>query len=92
MQKHPDVTPDLPFLYLDDNKKMKLFPFLYMYKEAPNPDKPIPLTEVPCVSTGIEFPMKKWVHIGCEVFGLLSVLCFPTLCFLYYTSYRDLIS
>ncbi|XP_047979882.1 SH2 domain-containing protein B-like [Salvia hispanica] len=67
VQKHPDVTPDLPFLYLDDNKKMKLFPFLYMYKEAPNPDKPIPLTEVPCVSTGIEFPMKKWVHIGCEV-------------------------
>lgn len=70
MQKHPDVTCDVPFLYLDDKKKMKLFPLLFMHKEAPDSDNPIPWMEVPCASTEFEFPMKKWVHVGCEVFGL----------------------
>ncbi|XP_057766352.1 SH2 domain-containing protein A isoform X2 [Salvia miltiorrhiza] len=67
VQKHPDVTCNMPFLYLDDKKKMKLFPLLFMHKEAPSPDNPTPSTEIPCASTEIEFPMKKWVHVGCEV-------------------------
>lgn len=67
VQKHPDVTIDVPFLYLDDKRKMKLFPLLFMHEEAPNSDNPIPWTEISCASTEIEFPMKKWVHVGCEV-------------------------
>ncbi|KAL1537975.1 SH2 domain-containing protein A-like [Salvia divinorum] len=67
VQKHPDVACNPPFLYLDDEKKMKLFPLLFMYKEALNPDNLIPLTEVLSISTETEFPMKKWVHVGCEV-------------------------
>lgn len=70
MQKHPEVTSSVPFLYLDDRKKMKLFPLLFIHKEAPDPDNRIPWTGVPCASTEIEFPVKKWVHVGCEVFGL----------------------
>lgn len=67
VQKHPDVTCDVPFLYLDEKKKMKLFPLLFMHKEAPDSDNPIPWMEVPCAFTEFEFPMKKWVHVGCEV-------------------------
>ncbi|KAK6134438.1 hypothetical protein DH2020_031817 [Rehmannia glutinosa] len=69
VQKHPDVTSSVPFLWLDDNKKMKLFPLLFLHEEAVVPDNSIPGTEVPCASTDIEFPMKKWVHVGCEVSG-----------------------
>ncbi|XP_047962216.1 SH2 domain-containing protein A-like [Salvia hispanica] len=67
VQKHPDVDCNPPFLYLDDEKKMKLFQLLFMYKEALNPDNRIPLTDVPCITTEAEFPMKKWVHVACEV-------------------------
>lgn len=69
MQKHPDVSCNVPFLYLDNEKKLKLFPLLFIYKETPSPDNPIPLAEVPCASSETEFPMKKWVHVSCEVFG-----------------------
>ncbi|KAI3457587.1 hypothetical protein Pfo_014250 [Paulownia fortunei] len=67
VQKHPDVMSSVPFLGLDDKKKMKLFPLLFLHKEAPHPDNSIPWTGVPCASTEIEFPVKKWVHVGCEV-------------------------
>lgn len=66
MQKHPNVTSSVPFLYLDDKKRMKLFPLLLIHKEAPDPDRPVQ-SAVPCASSEIEFPVKKWVHVGCEV-------------------------
>ncbi|PIM97698.1 hypothetical protein CDL12_29830 [Handroanthus impetiginosus] len=67
VQKHPDVKSSVPFLWLDEKKKMKLFPLLHLHEEAPDPDNSMPLTEVPCASTEIEFPLKKWFHVGCEV-------------------------
>lgn len=66
MQKDSNATSSVPFLFLDDKKKMKLFPLLLIHKEAPNPDNPVQ-TAVPCASSEIEFPVKKWVHVGCEV-------------------------
>ncbi|KAL8512292.1 hypothetical protein ACS0TY_018684 [Phlomoides rotata] len=66
LQKHPNVTSSVPFLYLDEKKKMKLFPLLLMHKEAPDPDNLVQ-TAVPCATSEIEFPVKKWVHVGCEV-------------------------
>ncbi|KAK6157491.1 hypothetical protein DH2020_011739 [Rehmannia glutinosa] len=69
VQKHPDVASSVPFLWLDDKKKMKLLPSLFLHEDAVGPDNSIPGTEVPCASTDIEFPMKKWVHVGCEVLG-----------------------
>ncbi|KAK4439081.1 SH2 domain-containing protein A [Sesamum alatum] len=67
VQKHPDIATSVPFLWLDDKKRLKLFPLIFLHKEAPDPDNSIQWTGVPCASTEIEFPMKKWVHVGCEV-------------------------
>ncbi|KAL2245519.1 UNVERIFIED_CONTAM: SH2 domain-containing protein A [Sesamum indicum] len=67
VQKHPDIASSVPFLWLDDKKRLNLFPSLFLHEEAPDPDNSIQWTEVPCASTEIEFPMKKWVHVGCEV-------------------------
>ncbi|KAL8031952.1 hypothetical protein ABFX02_13G062000 [Erythranthe guttata] len=67
VQKQPDVASSVPFLRLDEKKKMKLFPLLFLHEDAPNPDNYVPWAGIPCASTEIEFPLKKWVHVGCEV-------------------------
>lgn len=36
MQRQTNVTCNVPFLYLDDKKKMKLFPLLFKHKEIPD--------------------------------------------------------
>ncbi|GFQ06423.1 hypothetical protein PHJA_002786300 [Phtheirospermum japonicum] len=67
VQNHPDVTSSVPFLWLDEKKRLKLYPLLFLHEEAPGTTNPIAWTDVPCASTEFEFPVKKWVHVGCEV-------------------------
>ncbi|KAL7216622.1 hypothetical protein ACSBR1_028541 [Camellia fascicularis] len=57
----------VPFLVLDEKKRMMLLPLLFLHKEAPSPDNPTPWTEIPHASAKIVFPFAKWVHVGCEV-------------------------
>ncbi|KAL2496563.1 SH2 domain protein B [Forsythia ovata] len=66
-QKCPEFATGAPFLWLNEKKKMMLFPLHFLHQEAPDPDNVIPWMEVPCASTEMEFPEKKWVHVGCEV-------------------------
>lgn len=66
MQVHPDTTCSVPFLVLNEKKKLMLSPLHFLHHEAPSPgDSWLP--ENTCASAKIEFPMKKWVHVGCEV-------------------------
>ncbi|KAL0723692.1 hypothetical protein Bca4012_038291 [Brassica carinata] len=66
-QVHSDMSFSAPFLVLDENKKMILLPMTLLHKEAPDPVNTASWTEVPNVSTTAEFPLQKWVHVGCEV-------------------------
>ncbi|VVA91602.1 unnamed protein product [Arabis nemorensis] len=66
-QVHSDMSVSAPFLVLDENKKMMLLPLTLLHKEAPDPVNISSWTEVPNVSTNAEFPLQKWVHVGCEV-------------------------
>ncbi|XP_010476838.1 PREDICTED: uncharacterized protein LOC104756028 [Camelina sativa] len=66
-QVHSDMSVSAPFLVLDDKKKMMLLPLTLLHKEAPDPVNISSWTEVPNVSTIAEFPLQKWVHVGCEV-------------------------
>ncbi|EOA37410.1 hypothetical protein CARUB_v10011338mg [Capsella rubella] len=66
-QVHSDMSVSAPFLVLDENKKMMLLPLTLLHKEAPDPVNISSWTEVPNVSTTAEFPLQKWVHVGCEV-------------------------
>lgn len=61
------MSVSAPFLVLDENKKMMLLPLTLLHKEAPDPVNTSSWTEVPNVSTKAEFPLQKWVHVGCEV-------------------------
>ena len=61
-----------PFLVLDENKKMILLPLTLLHKEAPDPVNTASWTEVPNVSTTDEFPLQRWVHVGCEVTNNIS--------------------
>lgn len=66
-QKHPEIASSAPFLWLNEKKKMTLFPLYFLHQEALDPDNMVPWMEVPGASTEMEFPEKKWVHVGCEV-------------------------
>ncbi|XP_077235197.1 SH2 domain-containing protein B-like [Tasmannia lanceolata] len=66
-QTHPSIEGNVPFLLLNDEKKMTLFPFLFLHEEAPHPNTSASCGDLSCISAGIEFPLEKWVHVGCEV-------------------------
>lgn len=69
------MSVSAPFLVLDDNKKMMLLPLTLLHKEAPDPVNISSWTEVPNVSTKAEFPLQKWVHVGCEVIRSPKTVC-----------------
>jgi hypothetical protein len=66
-QVHSDSVGSAPFLLIDKKKRMMLLPLLLLHKEAPDPDNSTSWLEVPHASTEIEFPLEKWIHVGCEV-------------------------
>ncbi|KAF7115272.1 hypothetical protein RHSIM_RhsimUnG0060100 [Rhododendron simsii] len=67
MQTHSEIAGIVPFLVLDEENKMMLFPLLFLHKEAPSPPNPTSGVEVPHASAKIAFSFDKWVHVGCEV-------------------------
>ncbi|CAJ2656978.1 unnamed protein product [Trifolium pratense] len=65
-QIHSDISESGPFLVINDNKRINVLPVLYLHQEAPVTWTG-PWTEVPHVTVDFEFPLEKWVHVGCEV-------------------------
>ncbi|PNY05274.1 SH2 domain protein [Trifolium pratense] len=63
---HSDISESGPFLVINDNKRINVLPVLYLHQEAPVTWTG-PWTEVPHVTVDFEFPLEKWVHVGCEV-------------------------
>lgn len=66
-QLHPDIAGSVPFIALNKNKQIMLFPLLFLHHKAPSPGDSTAWTEVLCAPAKTEVPLKKWVHIGCEV-------------------------
>ncbi|CAK9134178.1 unnamed protein product [Ilex paraguariensis] len=66
-QVHPNITGTVPFLVLNEKKALMLFPLLFLHQEAPSSANSTLWAEVPHTSSKIEFPLKKWLHVGCEV-------------------------
>ncbi|CAI8606889.1 unnamed protein product [Vicia faba] len=65
-QVHDDVSESAPFLVISDNNKINVFPVLYLHEGA-SATCMGSWTEVPHATVDFEFPLEKWVHIGCEV-------------------------
>ncbi|KAK1262468.1 hypothetical protein QJS04_geneDACA008729 [Acorus gramineus] len=66
-QVHLDDKYEKPFLALNEEKKLMLFPLLSMLDEPPGDESSIEWVHVPHVSAESECPFDKWVHVGCEV-------------------------
>ncbi|KAF5191876.1 Sh2 domain-containing protein a, partial [Thalictrum thalictroides] len=62
-QLHTDIEGNTPFLLLNKEKKLMLFPFKFLLEESCQHGT---YSEVPCACTEIEYPFNKWVHVGCE--------------------------
>ncbi|KAI5420344.1 SH2 domain-containing protein A isoform X1 [Lathyrus oleraceus] len=65
-QVHDDISESAPFLVISDNNRINVFPVLYLHEGAPATCMSS-WTEVPHATVDFEFPLEKWVHIGCEV-------------------------
>lgn len=86
MQVHDDISESAPFLVISDNNRINVFPVLYLHEGAPATCMSS-WTEVPHATVDFEFPLEKWVHIGCEVcyvtaWGLALAIFF--ICFYVY--------
>lgn len=83
MQGQSGATGSAPFLVLSKKKKMVLLPLGILHKEAPETCDLSSLSEDSYVSTENEFPMEKWIHVGCEVWFIsyLKISSFPRFCF-----------
>ncbi|KAF1885207.1 hypothetical protein Lal_00029096, partial [Lupinus albus] len=64
---YSDISKSAPFLVINDNKRINLLPVLILHKEAPDTLNINSWTEVPHATVDLEFPVGKWVHVGCEV-------------------------
>ncbi|KAF8391126.1 hypothetical protein HHK36_023427 [Tetracentron sinense] len=67
LHMHSAIEGDVPFLILDEEKRLKLLPLMFLHEEAPRPGNSTSWTEVPCASAASEISLEKWVHVGCEV-------------------------
>lgn len=66
-QVRSDTTESAPFLVLNEKKEMVMLPFTIFGKEDSKPAYSDRRKDVPQLSSKTEFPLAKWVHIGCEV-------------------------
>ncbi|CAI9286544.1 unnamed protein product [Lactuca saligna] len=66
-QHHSDTTSSTPFLSLNANKEIVLYPILSVPKDTSIPEDVAIETEIPTARTKIDVPLNKWIHIGCEV-------------------------
>lgn len=64
-----DSTRTTPFLVLSERNRMKIMSLTALHKadEGSSPGSSSSGHEVPHEYVDIDFPMEKWVHIGCEV-------------------------
>lgn len=56
-----------PFLALSEDKRLTLSPSFLLNKEALDSSSGISLVKVPSVVSEGEFPLERWVHLGCEL-------------------------
>lgn len=68
LQHHSDTTSSTPFLSLNANKEIVLYPILSVPKDTSIPEDVAMETEIPTARTKIDVPLNKWIHIGCEVY------------------------
>ncbi|XP_020205835.1 SH2 domain-containing protein A isoform X1 [Cajanus cajan] len=66
-QVYSDISESAPFLVINDNKRIIMLPVLLLHEEAPDTGNINSWEEVPHATVDFEFPLEKWVHVGCEV-------------------------
>ncbi|XP_057447646.1 SH2 domain-containing protein B-like isoform X3 [Lotus japonicus] len=66
-QVYSDISQSAPFLVINENKRINILPVLHLHEEAPDIGNISSWTEVPHATADFEFPLEKWVHVGCEV-------------------------
>lgn len=66
-QTNPTAQGDIPFVALNEESKLIIFPLLGLHEEAPCPGSFFPWKGVTHLSASNACPLERWVHIGCQV-------------------------
>ncbi|KAF3336046.1 hypothetical protein FCM35_KLT20553 [Carex littledalei] len=66
-QTNPKAQGDVPFVALNEESKLIIFPLLGLHEEAPCPGSFFPWRGVTHLSASDVCPLERWVHIGCQV-------------------------
>lgn len=62
-----DIGGTAPFLALNEKKILMLFPLISLRNGSPEPGNPTSFAAIPHASIATEFPLEKWIHVGCKV-------------------------
>ncbi|XP_027354900.1 SH2 domain-containing protein A-like isoform X2 [Abrus precatorius] len=66
-QVYSDISESAPFLVINDNKRINMLPVLLLHEEAPDTGNINSWADISHATVDFEFPLEKWVHVGCEV-------------------------
>lgn len=66
MQMQSDSNKEIPFLILNKEKEMTLFPLLVLHEEDTTGISVLH-AGISSTSAKIECPKDKWIHVACEV-------------------------
>lgn len=72
MQIPPEGDIEVPFLALNKENKLSLFPLMFLHKEASSLGNSCMWMDMPHICTEIDCPQEKWFHIGCEVCCIIA--------------------
>ncbi|KAJ8426713.1 hypothetical protein Cgig2_000340 [Carnegiea gigantea] len=65
-----------PFLCLRADRRIAFSPPISLENEDADSSRPTSLAKAPSVVPEEEFPLERWVHLGCEVSGTIIRICF----------------
>lgn len=77
-----DSSGMTPFLILSERNRLKIMPLTTLHKadEGSSPGSSSSGNVVPHEYLDIDFPLEKWVHIGCEVYcSIIGSMTCPVL-------------
>ncbi|KAK8950491.1 hypothetical protein KSP40_PGU009931 [Platanthera guangdongensis] len=58
---------EVPFLVISEGNKLTLFPLMFLLNEASLLFSSYPWSDIRHITSESEFPLERWVHIGCKV-------------------------
>ncbi|XP_020683179.1 SH2 domain-containing protein A isoform X1 [Dendrobium catenatum] len=65
-QVSSEIEGEVPFLALNEQNKLILFPLMFLHSEASFAGSTFPWSDIHHITSESECPLERWVHVGCK--------------------------